>query len=285
MAQKRRAELEALGFYDDQGQQTLVDLGLAPQPTRLEETPQFMGEEVVTSMEDVNRIEEATPLRPSPATRLFDEAIGVEGTPVDQRFLADEDYSFNQMRSQLEDARAERRRLEEQEQASGRAEAEANRAQFPDPLPVSEEARRTAITAPLLRSPQLPDGGPLAQTVPKQGFRDLEFEAMGIQELIEGPEEATLTPDVKYRYDRITSSKKMLDNPYSWYSGTSKEDKPDWAVLVEKLYNPKKGEMEDLQNAWEQITISYSDNRAIMEKAHDYLLFIDRAEAASKKAQ
>ena len=107
LAQKRRAELEALGFYDDQGQQTLVDLGLAPQPTRLEETPQFMGEEVVTSMEDVNRIEEATPLRPSPATRLFDEAIGVEGTPVDQRFLADEDYSFNQMRSQLEDARAE----------------------------------------------------------------------------------------------------------------------------------------------------------------------------------
>ena len=290
LAQKRRAELEALGFYDDQGQQTLVDLGLAPQPTRLEETPQFMGEEVVTSMEDVNRIEEATPLRPSPATRLFDEAIGVEGTPVDQRFLADEDYSFNQMRSQLEDARAERRRLEEQEQASGRAEAEANRAQFPDPLPVSEEARRTAITAPLLRSPQLPDGGPLAQTVPKQGFRDLEFEAMGIQELIEGPAEAvqvetTLTPDVKYRYDRITSSKAMLDNPYSWYSGTSKEDKPDWAVLVEKLYNPKKGKMEDLQNAWEQITISYSDNRAIMEKAHDYLLFIDRAEEASKKAQ
>ena len=180
--------------------------------------------------------------------------------------------------------------MEEQEQASGRAEAEANRAQFPDPLPVSEEARRTAITAPLLRSPQLPDGGPLAQTVPKQGFRDLEFEAMGIQELIEGPAEAvqvetTLTPDVKYRYDRITSSKKMLDNPYSWYSGTSKEDKPDWAVLVEKLYNPKKGKMEDLQNAWEQITISYSDNRAIMEKAHDYLLFIDRAEEASKKAQ
>jgi len=43
--------------------------------------------------------------------------------------------------------------------------------------------------------------------------------------------------------------------------------------------------MEDLQNAWEQITISYSENRAIMEKAHDYLLFIDRAEAASKKAQ
>lgn len=279
---QRRAELEALGT-DDAFLQTL---GIESDPL----PPEAIRAPVTTSMEDVNRIEAATPLRPSPATRLFNEAIGEEGSAVDQRFLSAEDYSFNQMRSQLEDARAERRRLEEQEQASGRAEAEANRAQFPDPLPVSEEARRTAITAPLLRSPQLPDGGPLAQTVPKQGFRDLEFEAMGIQELIEGPAEAvqvetTLTPDVKYRYDRITSSKKMLDNPYSWYSGTSKEDKPDWAVLVEKLYNPKKGKMEDLQNAWEQITISYSDNRAIMEKAHDYLLFIDRAEAAAKKAQ
>lgn len=279
---QRRAELEALGT-DDAFLQTL---GIESDPL----PPEAIRAPVTTSMEDVNRIEAATPLRPSPATRLFNEAIGEEGSAVDQRFLSAEDYSFNQMRSQLEDARAERRRLEEQEQASGRAEAEANRAQFPDPLPVSEEARRTAITAPLLRSPQLPDGGPLAQTVPKQGFRDLEFEAMGIQELIEGPAEAvqvetTLTPDVKYRYDRITSSKKMLDNPYSWYSGTSKEDKPDWAMLVEKLYNPKKGKMEDLQNAWEQITISYSDNRAIMEKAHDYLLFIDRAEAAAKKAQ
>ena len=279
---QRRAELEALGT-DDAFLQTL---GIESNPL----PPEAIRAPVTTSMEDVNRIEAATPLRNSPATELFNEAVGVEGSAVDQRMLADEDMSFNQMRTELEGARAERRQNEIDLQALGRSEAEANRAQFPDPLPVSEEARRTAITAPLLRSPQLPDGGPMAQTVPKQGFRDLDFEVLGIQELIEGPAEAvqvetTLTPDVKYRYDRITSSKKMLDNPYSWYSGTSKEDKPDWAMLVEKLYNPKKGKMEDLQNAWEQITISYSENRAIMEKAHDYLLFIDRAEAASKKAQ
>ena len=292
---QRRAELEALGT-DDAFLQTL---GIESDPL----PPEAIREPVVTGDVDLIRAEAKrradAQFQESPATRLFSEAAGRPmGRKVQQELQA-EDMTFDEMKAELEDERGISRYGTTEAQRDlyleGRLEAEQNlgigyetppgedemqrfAAPFPDPFPVSEESRRTAITAPMV------------QGIPRNTFRDLEFEAMGIQELIEGPAEAvqvetTLTPDVKYRYDRITSSKAMLDNPYSWYSGTSKEDKPDWAVLVEKLYNPKKGKMEDLQNAWEQITISYSDNRAIMEKAHDYLLFIDRAEEASKKAQ
>ena len=307
MTAERRAELEALGVDDD----FLLDNGIEPELVPPEGSAPVVTGDIDLIRAEAERSAEANYVRPP----LLEVSRGYDpdsrGYDTAREELADSGAIMYPMT--FEEVRADRasvgKRIRQNEidlQALGRSEAEAARAQFPNPLPVSEEARRTAITAPM------------AQGIPRNTFRDLELQAMemqkptsiaggaakatnelqsvfGIEELINGPAEAvqvetTLTPDVQYRYDRITSSKEMLDNPYSWYSGTSKKDKPDWAMLVEKLYNPKKAKtdleaMEDLQNAWEQITISYSENRDIMVKAHDYLLFIDRAEEASKKAQ
>ena len=303
MTAERRAELEALGT-DDAWLQKTLGIESDPLPPEAIREPVVTGDiDPVTSQTRLQNFKareraEARAFQESPATRLFSEAAGYPMGRKNQESLQAQDFEFDAMKAELEKARAVQRQNEIDLQALGRSEAEAARAQFPNPLPVSEEARRTAITAPM------------AQGIPRNTFRDLELQAMemqeptstrtgadatnelqsvfGIDDLIDGipwTKETTLTPDVQYRYDRITSSKAMLDNPYSWYGSTGKKDKPDWALLVDKLYDPKKGQMKDLQNAWEQITISYSENRDIMEKAHDYLLFIDRAEEASKKAQ
>jgi hypothetical protein len=61
----------------------------------------------------------------------------------------------------------------------------------------------------------------------------------------------------------------------------TKEDKQDWVNVVQSLYTPTQNQTpqeraELLQNAWNEITLAYSEDRETMKKAHTLLLAIDK---------
>lgn len=59
------------------------------------------------------------------------------------------------------------------------------------------------------------------------------------------------------------------------------EKRPEWVNIVERLYTPTKNQTpqqraELLKNAWDEITLAYSEDRETMKKAHTLLVAVDK---------
>lgn len=137
------------------------------------------------------------------------------------------------------------------------------------PVPSRREARQLA------RETYNP---PEVETPPPQPARppEMDFEfAEGQVELVKEPPKKT-NAELSYKREVIVAS-----NNEDALSPLTKEDKEDWVAIVESLYTPTQNQSpqeraELLQNAWQEITLAYSEDRETMKKAHTLLLAIDK---------
>ena len=264
MSADRRAELEALGADEA----FLQQLGIQPEVV---EQGAVTGDIEQIRAQAQQRAEAG--FQPSPLTQVVAGFQGEQPTPELQSELMTSEPTFEQI--------AAMRALEMEQQPlpmydAGRAEAEEARAAVPSPIqeePLSEQQRR-------LQAAVSPFGALGASYYPEVTERDLEFQALQMEPPIEQkPKKSTLSPEVAYKYDRIVESKKMLKNPPRF-----DQNKPDYALLVEKLYNPASPKADELfVNAWAEITKAYTEDKEKMKNAHVYLMYLDRKAEEDKK--
>ncbi len=274
---ERQAEMDMLGIdFVDQY------LGVPSQPTELTETPNFMRTSTMdpelAGEQARDRLERE--YQPSPLTRVIEGYSGEQFDVANQASLRERSPTFEDVmqdrQAQIENEIIQTKLAQEE----GRAEAEAQRALVPSPIqeePMTEGQRRSAITAPMV------------QNIPRrdQSMRQMEMEALGLElppVLEEAPPQSPaqfkmkMPPTIKYKSEVYGKGLKM---PREEVNKTrSMENKPEWAKLTEGLFNPPPKATQEkidelLNNAWEQITLTYSEDRDTMKKAHSYLIALD----------
>ena len=273
----RLAELEALGADQD-----FIDqyLGVPEQPVELTETPRFMGEPTIdpelARTQARERLERE--YQPSPLTRVVEGYAGQPLDVVDQAVLREESPTFEEIRQDRALAAAQREQDILDRQLASRQEAELARSQFPELESLTEQQKR-------LQTAVSPFGALAASYYPPVSERDLEFQAMQMEgpvateQTVEKPKYKGIeSPQIKYKDEVFDAGTKMPREEVQKMK--TSQDKPEWAKITEGLFNPPANATQEkidelLQNAWEEITLTYSDDRETMKKAHSYLIALD----------
>ncbi len=92
----------------------------------------------------------------------------------------------------------------------------------------------------------------------------------------EGQKAAVIRPEITYKREVITDAGKE-----DALKVLEAEKRPEWVNIVERLYTPTKNQTpqqraELLKNAWDEITLAYSEDRETMKKAHTLLVAVDK---------
>ena len=85
-----------------------------------------------------------------------------------------------------------------------------------------------------------------------------------------------IRPEITYKREVITDAGKE-----DALKVLEAEKRPEWVNIVERLYTPTKNQTpqqraELLKNAWDEITLAYSEDRETMKKAHTLLVAVDK---------
>ena len=219
--------------------------------------------------------------QPAPLTRVvagYDP--DVEATPELQRDLASDDISFEDIRQdRFEDVPRgqEREQRIAQEGFSEQMDPEMERRR-------AIAGRRAELEAlgmdDMLVSPMVPGQPESLEKQPR--FLDVEPERMEPEtEEKKAPSKSLLPPEMKYKGEVIRKSMK-IQKPFT------ENNKPDYATVVEGLFSPEPGLPEEkvdelLQNAWDEITSQFSEDREMMQDAHAYLIYLDKQRESAKK--
>ena len=152
--------------------------------------------------------------------------------------------------------------------------ARAERQAFPELEAPTEGQRRAAITAPMVQNvPQDVYGGRTDEEL-----RQMELDLLGV-EMPSTPKAKSNVPlQIKYKDEVFDAGSKMSREELQ--KTQNSETKPEWAKITEGLFNPPPNAPQEkidelLQNAWEEITLTYSEDRETMKKAHTYLIALD----------
>jgi hypothetical protein len=115
---------------------------------------------------------------------------------------------------------------------------------------------------------------------PPQTIQELQQkrEFLKVPEAPKIPEQPKLPKRIMYKSEVFTKGTKMKKEEVNklLYS----DDRPEYAKVVEGLYSippniTKEKRDKLLQNAWDEITLTYSDDRETMKKAHIFLIALD----------
>lgn len=313
MSANRLAELEALGvdeqfmsqfapYSGDQPEYISQPQFYSPSAERGNVDQQMAALDQFALQEEAARTKAEAAYQPSPLARIYNK-MDPDANFTEADF-AEFDPSFADVRQDRKDYADWREGYIADQQGIARAQAEYQRALSPElgapsTIPESEDVvsdaeairrRQIMMDMNLDRIPPAP-----ATMRMNADQRELELQALGINPQTQLPQlddflytdEEKSLPEIpyslRYKNNVILAAHRNKDKDKIDEYYKNKKKAPDYAQLVMDLYpidksydQAKKDEM--LQNAWDQITITYSGDELKRQQAHELLIAIDMLE-------